>query len=242
MLQVTPQTKILGYTRVSTTEQAEDNRTSLTTQETAIRGLAMIHGIADVTMFSDPGISGSIPLNERPAGSRLTAQLSPGTIVVASKLDRIFRSASDALTTVERWKAQGVDLILVDCGVEPVSANGNSKLFFSILASVAEFERGRIAERMQEGRKGKKARGGHIGGLAPYGFRKVGDGRAAMLEPDDAEQQVVARILAEREQGTSYREIIKRLTDEGVMARSGNPFTLPQLHSIIHSERTGAAA
>lgn len=237
MIQLTPQTKILGYMRVSTVEQAEDNRTSLATQESAIRGLAMIHGIQDVTIFSDPGISGSIPLNERPAGSRLTAQLSPGTIVVASKLDRVFRSASDALSTVEAWKAQGVDLILIDCGTEPVSANGNSKLFFSILASVAEFEKGRIAERMKEGRAGKKARGGHIGGLAPYGFRKVGEGRAAMLEPDETEQQTIAWIKEMREQGVTYRAVIDVLTNADVKMRSGNPFTLTLLHSILHSDR-----
>ena len=68
-----PDERFLGYMSNPTVEQAEDNRTSLATQESAIRGLAMIHGIPDVTIFSDPGISGSIPLNERPAGSRLTA-------------------------------------------------------------------------------------------------------------------------------------------------------------------------
>ena len=232
--------RIIGYTRVSTTEQASDDRTSLATQESSIRGLAMIQGIQDVTIFSDPGVSGGIPLNERPAGSRLAASLRQGDIVVASKLDRIFRSASDALTTVEAWKAQGIDLILIDCGTEPVSANGNSKLFFSMLAAFAEFEKGRIAERMKEGRAGKKARGGHIGGDAPYGFTKVGTGRTAMLEPDDAEQQTVSRIKALRSTGKKYREIIEQLTNDGIFLRSGKPFTLAQLHAILNSDRDAA--
>jgi DNA invertase Pin-like site-specific DNA recombinase len=198
-----PFKKILGYSRVSTTEQASDDRTSLQTQEREIRGSAMIRGVDCVEIYSDPGVSGSIPLAERPAGARLVAALEPGTLVVASKLDRIFRSASDALSTVERWKAQGIDLILVDCGTEPVSANGNSKLFFGILASVAEFEKGRIAERMREGRKGKAERGGHIGGLPPYGFRKVGHGRGAMLEIDPAGHATIASIKQLRDQGAS---------------------------------------
>jgi DNA invertase Pin-like site-specific DNA recombinase len=235
--QLNPTRKILGYTRVSTLDQAKDDRSSLAAQEAAIRGLAMIHGIEDIEIFADPGISGAVALEDRPGGAKLCARLAPGTIVVASKLDRIFRSASDALTTVERWKAQGIDLILIDCGTDPVSANGTSKLFFSILASVAEFEKMRILERTKEGRAGKKARGGHIGGSAPYGFRKVGEGRAAMLEHDPAEQAVIQRIKDLRDQGATYRKVIDQLTDEGHFMRSGTPFTLPQLHSILHSDR-----
>jgi putative DNA-invertase from lambdoid prophage Rac len=229
--------KILGYVRVSTVEQAKDDRSSMAAQESAIRGLAMIHGIEDVEIFADPGVSGAVALDERPGGSKLCARLAPGTLVVASKLDRIFRSASDALTTVERWKAQGIDLILIDCGTDPVSANGTSKLFFSILASVAEFEKNRILERTKEGRAGKKARGGHIGGLAPYGFRKVGEGRTAMLERDPEEQAVIQRIKDLRGEGLTYRKVIDQLTSEGHYMRSGSPFTLPQLHSILHSDR-----
>jgi DNA invertase Pin-like site-specific DNA recombinase len=236
-MKIAPQTRIVGYTRVSTTEQASDERTSLATQESAIRGLAMIHGIADVTLYSDPGISGGIALEDRPAGAALCEALEPGSIVVASKLDRVFRSASDALATVERWKAQGVDLILVDCGTEPVSANGNSKLFFSILASVAEFEKGRIAERMKEGRAGKKARGGHIGGFAPYGFRKVGEGRNAALERDEGEQATIAHIKALKAAGATHRAVLAQLAREGVTLRNGSPFSMQQLHNVLHSDR-----
>lgn len=224
--------KIIGYSRVSTTEQASDGRTSLASQENAIRGAAMIHGVeaGEVAMFSDPGISGGTPLAERPSGARLCAALQPGVCVVASRLDRIFRSASDALTSVEKWKLQGVDLILIDAGSEPVSSNGASKLFFSILASVAEFERSRIAERMKEGRAGKMARGGHGGGLPPYGYRKVGSGRAAMLEPDEGEQATVRYIHEMRAEGTTFREVVERLTAEGIMLRTGKPFRVSQVH------------
>jgi DNA invertase Pin-like site-specific DNA recombinase len=74
------------------------------------------------------------------------------------------------LVTAEAWHKRGISLILVDSGVEPVSDNGTGKLFLSILASVAEFERQRIADRMREGRTGKRQRDGHIGGQAPYGM------------------------------------------------------------------------
>jgi DNA invertase Pin-like site-specific DNA recombinase len=229
-------TKIIGYARVSTAEQAADGRTSLASQEQAIKGVAMIHGIANVEIYADPGVSGAVPLNERPGGARLTAALEPGVLVVGSKLDRIFRSASDALQTVDAWKQCGVDLVLIDCGSDPVSSNGASKLFFGILASVAEFERGRIRERMLEGKAGKKARGGHIGGCVPYGYRKVGEGRAAMLVPDPDEQREIKYIKQLRAGGLTYRGTIALLNNRGIKLRSGKPWTNSQLHRVIHAE------
>lgn len=229
--------KILGYCRVSTADQAKDDRSSLQLQEQAIRGVAMIHGINDIEIFSDPGVSGGVALEDRPGGAKLCARLAPGSIVVASKLDRIFRSASDALTTVEAWKAQGIDLILVDCGSDPVSQNGVSKLFFSILAGVAEFEKSRILERTKDGRAQKKAKLGHIGGSVPYGFVKRGEGKTATLEPDPTEQAQIARMKALRAEGLTYREVIAKLTSEGIVMRTGREFTLSQVFNILHDER-----
>jgi DNA invertase Pin-like site-specific DNA recombinase len=235
-------TKILGYARVSTTEQAQDGRTSLASQEQAIRGAALMNGFETVEIFADPGVSGGVPLAERPAGSRLVAALQPGCLVIAPKLDRIFRSALDVLGTVERWKKQRVDLILSDCGAEPVSENGNSKLFFSLMASFAEWERSRIRERMLDGKAGKRARGGATGGATPYGFKKIGEGRAAILVPDEGEQRTIAHIKNLRASGCTYAEMIELLTQRGVMLRSGKPWTDSQLHRVLHAEPRALAA
>lgn len=229
--------EILGYTRVSTVEQASDQRSSLAAQEQAIKGVAMIHAIERVEIFSDPGVSGAVPLNERPAGARLCAALAPGALVVASKLDRIFRSASDALSTVDEWKKCGVDLILVDAGSEPVSSNGSSKLFFSILASVAEFERGRIRERLGEGKAGKKARGGHVGGSVPYGYRKLGTGVGARLILDAEEQRAIKYIKQLRADGATYQMMVELLTIRGMYLRTGKRWTNSQLHRVLNAER-----
>ena len=119
-----------------------------------------------------------------------------GDTVVCNKIDRLFRSAADALTTVKEWQESGIDLIVVAFGADPVTANGTSKLMMGILSMVAEFERDLIRERMDEGRTAKKAKGGHIGGSAPFGYRKLGEGRGAMLEPVEAEQYAIDRIKA----------------------------------------------
>lgn len=212
---------IFGYCRVSTLEQASDDRTSMTAQESVVRLIAMARGSTDPVFFRDPGVSGSIPISDRPAGLQMLSMVQSGDCIVASKMDRMFRSAIDALQTAEEMKKKGVHIILADISHDPVNANGTGQLFFNIMASVAQFERERIADRAQEGRKGKLERGGHIGGEPPYGFKKVGVGREAMLERNELEQDNITRILALYSQLGSYDGVAKQMNALRCYAREG---------------------
>lgn len=198
---------VYGYIRVSTAEQATDDRSSLDTQRAKISAVAVLAGMTLDRVFEEPGVSGGTALAQRPAGRELLASLRRGDTVIVAKLDRAFRNAADALTTADAWKQQGIDLIIADMGTEPVTNNGVSKMFFGMLALVAEFERERIKERVADGRAAKRAAGGHIGGTAPFGFRKVGEGRAAKLEPVPEQQDAIRTMRGLAEQGTSLRKI-----------------------------------
>ena len=229
---------IFLYSRVSTAEQAADGTTSLAEQERKNRAIATLRGAAsfDAVVYSDAGVSGSVPLAERPAGRNMLAAANQGDCIVANKLDRLFRSASDALTTAEDLKKRGVDLILIDMGVQPVTHSGVAKLFFGMLSLVAEFERERIAERMCDGRAAKKRQLGHIGGDAPYGFRKVGVGRDARLEPDNAEQEVIehARRLRHVRKAHSVAAELNRLD---FRSRTGGVFQAVQVERMLRNSR-----
>ena len=117
---------VFGITRVSTMDQAEG--TSLEVQEEKIKAMATIAGLTVDRVFEDAGISGSVPLAERPEGGEMVRLLQPGDTVICNKIDRMFRSAADALTTVKEWQENGIDLIVVDFGTAPVTENGTSKL------------------------------------------------------------------------------------------------------------------
>lgn len=230
---------LLIYTRVSTQDQAADNRTSLEEQERIGRGIAMVRGIdkMDVIVYSDPGISGAVPLRFRPEGKKLLNEMKAGDIVCASKLDRMFRSASDALVCAERMKEAGVSLILVDMGADPVTGNGMAKCFFTMAAAFAELERSTIAERMSNGKAAKRAKGGHVGGEAPYGIRIIGHGRDSRIEVDEKEQEIVALVTRLRKRGESTTKILKRVNKDGYKTRTGKDFQYVQVKRIIDYAR-----
>lgn len=204
---------LYGYARVSTTEQV--NGSSLDEQIKKVRGVAMLRGADLDATFIDRGVSGSKQLGERPEGGRLMAALKPGDCVIVSKLDRLFRNALDALAMAEWFKKNGVDLVIVDMGIDPVTQNGVSKMFFGMLALMAEFERERIRERQAEGQAAKKAKGGFIGGRKPFGYRVEGLGKNAVLIPLADEQQAIVDMRAMRQNGDSLRDIAQAMQERG---------------------------
>lgn len=205
---------IHGYARVSTTQQANDGD-SLDVQRRQIEGYCLMHGLTLDAMHIEEGVSGSMPINERPVGGALFASLKRGDVLIAAKLDRLFRSALDALTVVEDLKQRGVKLHLLDLGGD-IAGNGLSKLFLTIAAAFAEAERDRIRERVADGMRAKRAKGGYLGGVRPFGYEVVGEGKDAVLRPLEAEQTALAAMREMRAAGASLRAISAAMAERGV--------------------------
>ncbi len=223
---------LIGYTRCSTKDQVDGS--TIQEQERMIRGAAMIRGVDahDIAFFSDPAVSGSIALHRRPQGQVMLDSLRKGDIVVAAKLDRMFRSANDALRVVEDLKERGVGVILINMGNDPVTENGQSKLFFTMLAAFAEFERTCIQERTESGRASKKAQGGCLGEI-PYGMSKVGSGKGSRLVDNPEEQLNIQAMIRLRRTGMTYQCVADVLAQEKVFNRSGVPFGRQQVYLIV---------
>lgn len=193
--------KVFGYVRVSTSEQAT-NGDSLETQKAKILGYAMMQGMEVSEVFVEAGVSGSVPLADRPQGKRLLGLVGKGDVIITPKLDRMFRSASDALGTLEELKAQGTGLVMIDLGGD-VTTNGISKLVFTILSAVAENERERIRERIREVKRHLASQGIYGGGKTPYGYDVV-DGR---LVENPKQQKILKAMKDARAKGDSFRKI-----------------------------------
>ncbi|QAY97035.1 resolvase [Methylovirgula ligni] len=201
---------VYSYARVSTRRQADDGE-SLDVQQRIVAGYAQMHGLEIGRSFVERGVSGSVPLGERPEGSSLLAVLKPGDVVIAAKLDRMFRSAVDALENLDALKKAGVSLHLIDLGGD-VTGNGIAKLVFTILSAVAEAERDRIRQRIADVKTDQKQRGRYLGGRRPFGWRPV-DGK---LVDDDAEQRAIKLMHKLFKTGLSLRAIAESVRATGV--------------------------
>lgn len=202
---------VYGYVRVSTDRQADDGE-SLGTQQRIIEGYAMMNGLALDKIFIERGVSGSKPLGERPEGRRLLAALTAGDVAITPKLDRMFRSALNALDVLGQLKEREVALHIIDLGGD-VTGNGISKLVFTILSAVAEAERDRIRERIRDVKADQRKRQRYLGGIVPFGW-KVGDD--GTLAEDPTQQRAIRRILQLRRDGLSLRAISATIAAEGI--------------------------
>jgi DNA invertase Pin-like site-specific DNA recombinase len=202
---------VYGYVRVSTDRQADDGE-SIGTQQRVIEGYAMMQGLSLDAVFVERGVSGSKPLGDRPEGGRLLAILNTGDVVITPKLDRLFRSALNALDVLAQLKERGVSLHMIDLGGD-VTGNGISKLVFTILSAVAEAERDRIRERIREVKADQRKRQRYLGGIVPFGWRIGEDG--ALIEVPD-QQRAIQRIIELRRKGLSLRAISASIAADGV--------------------------
>jgi putative DNA-invertase from lambdoid prophage Rac len=201
---------VYGYCRVSTVRQANEGE-SLDIQRRQIEGYALMHGLTLDGVLVEEGVSGSIPVEQRPIGGQLFSKLQRGDIVIAAKLDRLFRSALDALKVVESLKVRGVKLHLLDLGGD-IAGNGLSKLFLTIAAAFAEAERDRIRERISQVKADQKARGRFLGGSIQFGYR-LGEGGA--LVPYEPEQGAIREMVAMKAQRLSLRAIAAEMQAKG---------------------------
>ena len=204
-----------GYCRVSTARQANEGE-SLDVQRRQIQGYAMMHGLDldpdDVIV--EEGVSGSVPVSERPAAGPLFAKLENGDVVIASKLDRLFRSALDALQVVADLKKRGIALHLLDLGGD-ISGNGLSKLFLTVAAAFAEAERDRIRERIGQVKADQKARGRYLGGKVPFGYRTIEKGDDIELVAHEDKQAAIREMVALKAAGKPLRAIAAIMTSKG---------------------------
>ena len=71
---------VYGYARVSTLRQANEGE-SLDVQRRQIEGYCLMHGMALNDILIEEGVSGSIPINERPAGGALVHHVEPRRVL-----------------------------------------------------------------------------------------------------------------------------------------------------------------
>jgi DNA invertase Pin-like site-specific DNA recombinase len=149
--------KVALYARVSTLNHGQDPEVQLR----ELREFCARRGFEIVEEFVDKGIKGS--REQRPALDKLMAACRKRLVdaVVVYRYDRFARSLRQLVNALEEFRSLGVDFISIHEGVDTSTPNG--RLVFGIFASIAEFERELIRDRVRSGLAAAKAKGKLIG-------------------------------------------------------------------------------
>ena len=191
----------IGYARVSTRDQhPEAQRDALTAA-----GCDQI--------FLDK-VSGKLARRPELDKALLSANR-VGDQLVVTKLDRLGRSLEHLIELSKRLQGAGVDLVVLDQGIDTSTAIG--RMFFQILGAVAEFEHALMSERTLDGLAAARARG-RTGGQKPkLGPRQVKLAQQMYDEKDEhgKRRYTVEQIAAEFgvTRPTIYRHLGKALNN-----------------------------
>ncbi len=144
------------YARVSTTDRGQDPETQLR----PLREYAARRGFAITEEFVDHA-SGARTDRERFKRLFEAARRRRFDVLLVWRYDRFARSTRELVNALEEFNSLGIDFISYTEGADTTTAQG--KLLFGIMASLAEFERSLIAERVKAGMQRAKAQGKHTG-------------------------------------------------------------------------------
>jgi DNA invertase Pin-like site-specific DNA recombinase len=173
----------IGYGRVSTRDQSPEAQRDA------------LHAAACEQIFID---TASGKLASRPELDKaLLSANRDGDQLVITKLDRLGRSLEHLIELSKLLADCGVDLVVLDQGIDTSTAVG--RLFFQIIGAIAEFEHALMSERTMDGLAAARARG-RTGGQKPkLGPRQVKPAREMYDETgaDGKRKHTVAQIAAE---------------------------------------------
>ena len=205
----------IGYCRVSTEDQAKEG-VSLDNQKSKIEAYCHLKDLDLSEIVEDAGISAKNL--KRPGVQRILklARTKQVDAVVVYKLDRIFRSTTDALETTKMFERYGVSFHSIEETLDTQSAMG--RFFFTLIAALAEMERRIIGERTKAALSHKRSRNEKTGGDVPYGYDLS---PAGILIKNDAEQGVIRVIRNLNKDGYSLRKICRELEQAGYLTKNG---------------------
>lgn len=231
----------IGYVRVSTDGQ----EISPAAQRALIESYCATHRLELVQVITEH-VSASIKLAKRPEGRKLEKLVKDGVShIVALKLDRLFRSTTDALDTIEAWDKAGIALHLIECGGDSLNTRSSmGRMFVTLMAAFGEFERRVIGERTATALQHKRTKGERMGNT-PYGYTaakntRTEDGKtisAALLVENPKEIAIAGEIRTLRASKMRLVDIATRLNEQGHKTRRGSEWQFQYVAAILKQGR-----
>lgn len=181
-----------GYVRVSSQDQNE------------ARQVEALRGLCDQLIVEKASGKNA----ERPQLQMMLASVRTGDQLIVKSIDRLARNTRDLLAIIDEMTTKGVSVEFLDNGMS-FDDSPTSKLILTMMAAVAEFERGIIRQRQKEGIAVAKEKGSYKGRSRDTALRER---IKALIERGNLKNDEIAK-LAECGVATVYR-VRKELAEE----------------------------
>lgn len=216
------------YVRVSTDEQAKHGY-SILAQIEKLEAYCVSQGWEVIgEVYVDDGYSAK-DLN-RPHFQRMLSEIKKGDIdvVLVYRLDRLTRSVSDLyeiLKVLDKYNCKFKSATEVYD-----TTNAMGRLFITLVAAIAQWERENTAERVRMGMEKKVKLGFWKGGTPPYGY-KVSDGELLINE----EEAKTVKEIFKLAKAIGFYTLARQLTDKGISPRKGGEWHVDSIRDIANN-------
>lgn len=205
--------RCVTYRRVSTEIQREEGF-SLEAQKLRLKSFADSQGWTIVDDYADEGYSAK-NMN-RPALQRLIAdmKLKKFDVILIYRLDRFVRSVADLHNLLRMMDTYDVKFKSATESFDTTSATG--RMFISIIATLAQWERETIAERVYDAMLKRSEQGKRNGAPAPYGYDLID--KKMVINQFEANW---VKFMFSTYQTHGSQNIAKKLNSQGLKTKNG---------------------